>query len=73
MVFRDMSVAENLLLGAYPVRAEARRRATRRCTPMRCFRASPNGGRQLAGSLSGGEAQMLAMARGLDVRARSSC
>ena len=64
MIFRDMSVAENLLLGAYPVRAQAdigRRIDHAYATfPRLAERRS-----QLAGSLSGGEAQMLAMARGL--------
>ncbi len=64
MVFRDMTVAENLLLGAYPVRAEAgvaqRVDAAYAMFPRLFERRT-----QLAGSLSGGEAQMLAMARGL--------
>ena len=64
MVFRDMSVAENLLLGAYPARAQpdiARRvEGAYAMFPRLAERRS-----QPAGSLSGGEAQMLAMARGL--------
>ena len=64
MVFRDMRVEENLVLGAYPVRHRrdigARlEEAYARFPRLRQRRA------QLAGSLSGGEAQMLAMARGL--------
>ncbi|NRR30783.1 ABC transporter ATP-binding protein [Oxalobacteraceae bacterium] len=64
MVFRDMSVEENLIMGAYhpshrahmPERLEAAYAMFPRLRERR---------RQLAGSLSGGEAQMLAMARGL--------
>ena len=64
MIFRDMSVAENLLLGAYPVRAQPS--VARRVDA--AYAMFPRLGErrtQLAGSLSGGEAQMLAMARGL--------
>ena len=64
MIFRDMSVAENLLLGAYPARAQAdiARRIDHAYT---LFPRLAERRAQLAGSLSGGEAQMLAMARGL--------
>ena len=64
MIFRDMSVAENLLLGAYPARAQAdiARRVDHACT---MFPRLAERRAQPAGSLSGGEAQMLAMARGL--------
>jgi branched-chain amino acid transport system ATP-binding protein len=64
MIFRDMSVAENLLLGAYPARAQAgiARRVEHAYT---MFPRLAERRAQLAGSLSGGEAQMLAMARGL--------
>lgn len=64
MVFRDMTVLDNLLLGAYP-------KANRAAAPRnleRAFAMFPRLAerrRQLAGSLSGGEAQMLAMARAL--------
>ena len=64
MLFRDMSVEENLLLGAYP-------RHLRGAVALRLKHAYASfprlleRRRQLAGSLSGGEAQMLAMARGL--------
>ena len=64
MIFQDMSVEENLLLGAYPVRAQGN--VTNRVGEayamfprLRERRAQP------AGALSGGEAQMLALARGL--------
>ena len=64
MIFRDMSVAENLLLGAYPLRAQAHV-AQRIDAAYAMFPRLFERRTQLAGSLSGGEAQMLAMARGL--------
>ncbi len=64
MVFRDMSVEENLLMGAFP---KARRDAasTNLESGYALFPKLRERRKQLAGSLSGGEAQMLAMARGL--------
>jgi branched-chain amino acid transport system ATP-binding protein len=64
MVFRDMSVEENLLMGAFPKgrRANAARSLD---TSLALFPALKGLRRRLAGSLSGGEAQMLALARGL--------
>jgi branched-chain amino acid transport system ATP-binding protein len=64
MVFRDMSVEDNLLLGGYPVRAQGDI-AARLAQAYAMFPRLSERKRQLAGSLSGGEAQMLAMARGL--------
>jgi branched-chain amino acid transport system ATP-binding protein len=64
MVFRDMSVEENLLLGGYPVRNQGDIPA-RLAQAYAMFPRLSERRRQLAGSLSGGEAQMLAMARGL--------
>ena len=64
MVFRDMSVEENLLLGGYPVR-NASGMPARMAEAYAMFPRLAERRRQLAGSLSGGEAQMLAMARGL--------
>ena len=64
MVFKDMSVEENLSLGAFP----AARRATVRENIERAYSFFPRlkeRRAQLAGSLSGGEAQMLAIGRGL--------
>ncbi|MEP7156223.1 MAG: ABC transporter ATP-binding protein [Betaproteobacteria bacterium] len=64
LVFRDMSVEENLLMGAFP----KARRAAAAHNLERGYAMFPKlreRRRQLAGSLSGGEAQMLAMARGL--------
>ena len=64
MLFRDMSVEDNLAMGAYPPArraglADALERAYARFPRLRERR------RQAAGALSGGEAQMLALARGL--------
>ena len=64
MIFRDMSVEENLLLGAYAVRAKGDV-AARLAQAYSMFPRLDERRRQLSGSLSGGEAQMLAMARGL--------
>ena len=63
-LFPGLSVEENLLLGAY--RAAARPRIRENLAL--CFDAFPalaSRRRQLAGSLSGGEQQMLALARAL--------
>ena len=64
MTFRDMSVEENLVMGAFhkPHRAQV---AARLDQAYRLFPRLLERRKQLAGSLSGGEAQMLAMARGL--------
>ena len=64
MTFRDVSVEENLLLGAYPVRAQGDA-ATRLAQAYEMFPRLGERRRQVAGSLSGGEAQMLALSRGL--------
>jgi branched-chain amino acid transport system ATP-binding protein len=64
MVFRDMSVEENLILGGFPKahRAQVNTRLEEAYTMFPRLRERR---RQMAGSLSGGEAQMLAMGRGL--------
>ena len=64
MVFRDMSVEENLIMGAFhkPHRPFVKQRLEQSYTMFPRLRERRG---QLAGSLSGGEAQMLAMARGL--------
>lgn len=63
-LFNDMSVHENLMLGAYLPQAQKKRARNLELVhalfPRLAERRS-----QRAGSLSGGEAQMLAMARGL--------
>ncbi|MDF8335589.1 MULTISPECIES: ABC transporter ATP-binding protein [Novosphingobium] len=64
MIFKDMTIEENLMLGAFP-------KAHRAASQANCDKAYAMFPRlherrtQLAGTLSGGEAQMLAMARGL--------
>ena len=60
-VFRTMSVEENLLTGALG-HADARKRLP---TQYELFPRLAERHRQLAGTLSGGEQQMLAIARGL--------
>jgi branched-chain amino acid transport system ATP-binding protein len=64
MTFRDMSVEENLIMGAFP-KAHRSHVAARLEEAYAMFPRLRERRRQLAGSLSGGEAQMLAMARGL--------
>ncbi|UGQ49052.1 ABC transporter ATP-binding protein [Massilia endophytica] len=64
MVFRDMSVEENLIMGAFN-RAHRAHVKQRLESSYDMFPRLRERRRQLAGSLSGGEAQMLAMARGL--------
>ncbi|MFC1457047.1 ABC transporter ATP-binding protein [Microvirga arabica] len=64
LVFRDMTVEENLVLGAYPKRCRADSRTNMERIYGLFPRLKERRG-QLAGSLSGGEAQMLAMGRGM--------
>jgi branched-chain amino acid transport system ATP-binding protein len=67
--FTDFTVEENLLLGAYPVRDKAQIREDIE----RWFAAFPRLKErrgQMAGSLSGGEQQMLAIARAMMTRPR---
>src|SRR5699024_10694770 len=64
MVFPDMSVHDNLLMGAFPKHARQHSAETlERVNGM--FPRLAERRNQAAGRLSGGEAQMLAMARGL--------
>jgi len=64
MIFVDMTVEENLVLGGYSVRARGSSiERLERAYAM--FPRLAERRRQTAGSLSGGEAQMLSMARGL--------
>lgn len=64
MTFRDMSVEENLIVGAFAKQHRARVKDNLEMS-YQMFPRLKERRRQLAGSLSGGEAQMLAMARGL--------
>jgi branched-chain amino acid transport system ATP-binding protein len=64
MTFRDMTVEENLMMGAFaPQHRQAAPANLEKAYAM--FPRLRERRKQLAGSLSGGEAQMLAMARGL--------
>ena len=64
MTFRDMSVEENLIMGAFP-KAHRGHLNARLEEAYVMFPRLRERRKQLAGSLSGGEAQMLAMGRGL--------
>jgi branched-chain amino acid transport system ATP-binding protein len=63
-LFSSMSVAENLELGAFSARA-SRKYAQRLDEVMALFPRLGERRRQIAGTMSGGEQQMLAIARGL--------
>ncbi len=64
-IFGDLTVQENLLLGANPKRARDRRSGAARTGARRCFRGCANAPRQIARTMSGGEQQMLAIGRAL--------
>ena len=64
MVFRDMTVEDNLLMGAFPVKCRPRARSNLAMV-FELFPGLRERRAVLAGALSGGEAQMLAMGRGL--------
>jgi len=68
-LFPDLTVAENLKMGAYPRRDGARVREDMGQVLER-FPALKGRTRQLAGTLSGGEQQMLAIGRALMARPR---
>jgi branched-chain amino acid transport system ATP-binding protein len=69
LIFPSLTVEENLDLGAFHAPARAYREETKkRVSEM--FPTLQERRRQLAGSLSGGEQQMLAIARGLMARPR---
>ncbi len=63
-LFTDMTVAENLEMGATPRRARAEYRKSVNWV-YELFPRLKERARQIAGTLSGGEQQMLAIARGL--------
>ena len=64
LTFRDMTVEENLMMGAFAPQHRAAAPANMEKS-YQMFPRLKERRKQLAGSLSGGEAQMLAMARGL--------
>ena len=68
-VFPEMTVTENLEMGAYIPRAK-RERARTLDMVFGIFPVLAERRRQLAGTLSGGEQQMLALGRGLMLRPR---
>ena len=72
-LFPDMTVRENLLMGAYLRRDRARGRRAISTACSTCSRASRERIDQRAGTLSGGEQQMVAMARALMGRPRLIC
>ena len=67
-VFSDQTVEDNLKLGAYSRALTAPEQATRLEEAFTLFPRLAERRAQLAGSLSGGEQQMLAIARGLQSR-----
>lgn len=69
-LFSDMSVADNLLLGSYCRRIGARDAAVSMAEIFAIFPRLEERRRQLAGTLSGGERQMLALGRALMARPR---
>jgi len=71
-VFSDLSVRDNLMLGAYPRyrRLSRKQREEDLHNVFRLFRILEERQRQKAGTLSGGEQQMLAIGRALMARPR---
>jgi branched-chain amino acid transport system ATP-binding protein len=68
-VFPEMSVQENLEIGAYAPKAKADRAKTMQLV-YEIFPRLADRRRQLAGTMSGGEQQMLAVGRGLMLKPR---
>ncbi|WP_310742338.1 ABC transporter ATP-binding protein [Microbispora sp. H13382] len=64
-IFPDHTVMENLHLGSFPVRRNRAEAERRRTEVLDIFPRLAERAEQLAGTLSGGEAQMLAIARAL--------
>ena len=69
-VFPDLTVAENLQLGAYSRRRDATAVAEDRARMLEMFPVLAERGDQAAGTLSGGEQQMLVIARAMMSRPR---
>ncbi len=68
-LFTDLTVLENLEMGATPKRAQSERQSTMEWA-LELFPRLKERLRQTAGTLSGGEQQMLAIARGLMAKPR---
>ena len=64
-IFGPMTVAENLQLGAYMIGGRGQNSSAGASACCRCFRGLKERLAQVAGSLSGGEQQMLAVGRAL--------
>lgn len=64
LIFKDMSVEENLIMGAFP-KEQRKKTKTNLERVYELFPRLLERRTQMAGSLSGGESQMLAMGRGL--------
>jgi branched-chain amino acid transport system ATP-binding protein len=69
-VFPDQTVEENLLLGAHRYRRDRARVRRNLAATYERFEMLGDGRRRLAGTLSGGEQQILSLARGLMARPR---
>jgi branched-chain amino acid transport system ATP-binding protein len=69
-LFANMSVADNLLLGGYSRRRDAERQRRTLDDVMQRFPPLAERRKQLAGTLSGGERQMLALGRALMAQPR---
>jgi len=64
LIFRDMTVEENLVMGAFP-KEQRKKTKINMARVYEIFPRLQERRTQMAGSLSGGESQMLAMGRGL--------
>ena len=64
-IFGTMTVAENLDLGAYARKDQGQFGPANWTRFINCFRVWPSGASKMAGTMSGGEQQMLAVGRAL--------
>ena len=72
-VFPDLTVLENLEIGAYPLRRDRAARDERIEDALELFPLLRERTRRLAGSMSGGEQQQLAIAKAVLLRPRLLC